>query len=415
MKASLRVILLMLALTPAAPATAGMIAIKAGHLIDPDTGVTVQNKIILVDNGKIIDIVDQMPATPTAQVIDLSTSWVLPGLMDMHTHLTLDYHGLLADTYTTEGTGYRALIGVRNGAAMLTAGFTTVRDVGNAANYADTDMRRAFENGLFVGPTVINSGKIIAPFGGQADLAAPEAGEFWTFEYIDADGPEEVRKAVRRNIFYGAKMIKLVSDQRLNHGFYSEEELRVAADETHRAGLTLAVHAKEDATAIPAIRAGADSIEHGYTLSDAALKLMKDKGVYLVGTDAPLRGPGPFSENQKKRVEIKIDRLRRAYRIGVPMAFGTDTTAHLPEETRGQAQFDYLEIWTRAGIPNAYILKALTINGARLLRIADQRGVIAKGRFADIIAVPADPIADIQSLRRISFVMKDGKVILQRP
>ncbi|MFT4075479.1 MAG: amidohydrolase family protein [Asticcacaulis sp.] len=397
-------------------AAAGVTAIKAGHLIDPETGIVTTNKIILIDGKKIVDVVDALPSTPPETVIDLSDQWVLPGLMDLHTHLTFDYEVGLAEAYAKDGTGYRALVGVHNGEDMLQAGFTLVRDVGNAGNYADTDMRRAFEAGLFNGPTVYNSGKIIAAFGGQADQVTPEAGEIWHFEYIDADGPEEMRKAVRENLFYGAKLIKIVNDVRFgNHAIYTQEEIQVAADEAHRAGVTLAVHAKDDATAIPAILAGADSIEHGYELSDTALKLMKQKGTYLVGTDMPLLGAGPFSDKQKKRVDMKLDRLKRAWKIGVPMAFGTDTTANLPGETRGQSEFDYLEMWTRAGIPNAYIIKAMTFNGAKLLHIADQRGLIAKDHFADIVAVPADPLADIQALRKIDFVMKEGKVIPLKP
>lgn len=386
--------------------------IKAGHLIDPDRGTQLSNAFISIEGQKIIAVGIQPPEAP-ATLIDLSDCWVLPGLMDLHTHLTFNY-GAVTDSYLADSTAYRALVGVRNGQLLLKAGFTTVRDVGNAANYADTDLRRAFASGLFDGPSIFNAGKIIAPFGGQADLVSPDAGATWTFEYSDADGVEEVRKAVRRNIFYGAKVIKMVNDARANHGTYTEEELRVAADEAHRAGLTLAVHAKDDATAIPAIQAGADTIEHGYSLSDEALRLMKAKGVFLVGTDAPLRGPGPFSDNQRQRVAMKIDRLRRAYRIGVALAFGTDTTHDLPNQDRAQSQFDYLQMWTQAGIPNSYVLKAMTVNGAQALHIAHQRGRIAAGLFADIVAVPADPLEDIQALRQINFVMKDGKVIHPR-
>lgn len=402
-------------------ALAQTIAIRAGHLVDPATGTVTDNQTILVKDGKIVAVGAQVRQPADARVIDLSDSWVLPGLIDAHTHITMNLPpaptgvDVWADYFAHESTALRALQGVANARAMLEAGFTAVRDVGNAANYADTDLRKAIERGWIVGPTIVNTGKIIAPFGGQFKKIAPEQGPVWQFEYIDADTPAEVRKAVRQNIFYGATAIKLVADNSPFH--YSEAELRAAVEETHAAGLKIAIHVYGDDPGRAVVLAGADSIEHGFELSDDLLRLMKEKGTVLVGTDFPtehLVQMGGLIEKPKKEGEKILDRLRRAYRVGVKMAFGSDVVVDLPGEDRGQMTLDYLAVWTAAGIPPAAILKAMTTNAAELLGFQDERGAIAAGQAADIIATPANPLDDIQALRGVHFVMKDGRLI-KRP
>jgi imidazolonepropionase-like amidohydrolase len=398
------------------PALAEIVALEAGHLIDPATATVSQNKIVLIEGAKIVDVVDRMPVPAPARVIDLSASWVLPGLMDLHTHLSYDYTAALCTNYLAHGNGYRTLLGLRNAQDMLRAGFTTVRDVGNAGEYADTDLRRALEAGLFVGPTIVNAGKIIAPFGGQQDAVSHDVGPCWNYEYIDADGVEEVRKAVRTNLFYGARVIKLVSDARGGtHGVYTEEEIRVAAEEAHRAGVTLAVHAKDDVTAKAAVLGGADSIEHAYAVTDPVLKLMKQKGTYLVNTDIPLShvlaGNPANPAVARERARAKLERLRRAYDLGVLIAFGTDVTHDLPGRDRGRMSLDFIDVWLEAGIGSPYIVKAMTTHGARLMRIDGERGAIAKGQHADLIATPANPLDDARVLAEVSFVMKEGRVV----
>ena len=168
---------------------------------------------------------------------------------------------------------------------MLNAGITTVRDVGNDANFAAVDLRKAIDAGWFVGPTVQTAGKIIAPFGGQSRGIPQEIGPFWRFEYYDADTPEEIRKAVRENIFYGADLIKLVADNSDYH--YSLDEIRAAVDEAHHAGRPVAVHVMGGEAADNAIAGGVDSIEHGFFLTDDQLRLMKEKGIFLSSTDFP--------------------------------------------------------------------------------------------------------------------------------
>lgn len=395
------------------------IAVKAGHLIDPATGAVASNQIIIIQDGKITAVGADVSVPANVQVIDLSKEWAMPGMVDAHTHITMNVPPSpsgesLWDSYLLkESTGVRTARGLHNAELALGSGFTALRDVGNNANYGDIAVRQAIEKGWFHGPTIIGTGKIIAPFGGQSHGYSPEQGRFWTFEYIDADTPDEIRKAVHQNIYYGAGAIKLVADNSAFH--YSEADIRAAADETHRAGLALAVHVYGGQAARDVINGGADSVEHGFDLDDDTLKLMKAKGTYLVGTDFPYDHivalgalmPGTARENADKI----IDRLRRAHQIGVKMAFGSDTVSDLPGKTRIDMVFDYLDVWKKAGIPNADILRAWTINGFDLLRLSEKRGPIAVGHAADMIALPGNPLDDIQLLRKVNFVMKDGKVV----
>jgi len=372
------------------------IAIRAGHIVDPASGTVTDNQIILIKDGKIVDIRAKIQTSDADQVVDLQNSWLIPGLMDAHTHLTLSIPPNLPSglpfefTYLKESSALRALRCLRHARLVLETGFTTVRDVGNEANFAATDVRRAIEMGWFDGPTILNAGKIIGPFGGQSYRMSPEQGMFWLFEYIDADTPDEVRKAVRQNIYYGANIIKLVADNSVF--YYSEEEIRAAVEEAHKVGLTVAIHVMGGEAAKNAILGGVDSIEHGFELSDDLLKLMKEKGVVLVGTDLPLAHVKQmdyfFLGNAEARAKRIVDRLKRAHKIGVKMAFGTDAVVDLPGKNRAEMAFDYLAVWEEAGIPPQKILKCMTTNAAELLKIQNERGAIAAGQWADIIATP---------------------------
>jgi imidazolonepropionase-like amidohydrolase len=290
-----------------------------------------------------------------------------------------------------------------------------LRDVGNSAEYAMSDVRRAIAAGWFVGPTIIDSGKIITPFGGQSHDIPPHQGSFWQFEYIDADGAAEIRKAVRTNIYYGAGVIKIVADNNPYH--YSLDEFRAAVDEAHRAGVPVAVHVYAGDALDNAIEAGVDSIEHGFDLTDAQMARMKAKGIFLVSTDFPRKhldivgtmgGIFPAPEVLAPKI---IDRLRRAHRIGVRLAFGTDTAIDMPGRTRADLMFDYLAVWREAGVPPLDILKAMTVNAAELLRVGKERGAVAEGLAADLVAMPGDPLDDVENLRKIDFVMKDGQIV----
>src|ERR1700687_647082 len=270
-----------LCLIASASALAQTTVIRAGHVIDPGTGQASGAQTILIKDGKIVSVGAGGKVPEGAEVVDLSGAWVMPGLMDAHAHLTLDLTTAdaandLSALYLREGTGLRALRGMWHARQVVEAGFTTVRDLGNSANHVDTDLRVAIERGWFVGPTIINSGKIITPFGGQSHAIPPEQGRPWLWEYIDADGPEEVRKAVRENIFYGAKVIKLVVD---NAPYvYSEEEIRMAVTEAHRAGLPVAVHVYGGPGADSAIAAGGYFSEGGVELSGPQVGGVREEG-----------------------------------------------------------------------------------------------------------------------------------------
>jgi imidazolonepropionase-like amidohydrolase len=404
-------------LLAAGPLWSENIAIRAGNLVDPAAGSITRNVVILVENGRIKSVGPGLAIPAGAQLIDLSSEWITPGLMDAHTHLTLAevLNAPYESFYLKESTAYRGYRGLRNAQNLLEAGFTSVRDLGADGNYAMEDLRRVIQQGWFDGPTIISAGKIIAPFGGQSTAIPLEQGPFWSFEYIDADTPDEIRKAVRRDIYYGATVIKLVADN--SPFFYSLEEIRAAVDEAHRADRAVAVHVYGGQAAQNVIEGGADSVEHGFDLTDAQLQLMKQKGTFLVGTDFPLAqleiigtSGGIFPDPAVLAPKI-IERLRRAYRIGVKMAFGSDIAIEVPNRTRSELMLDYLSVWRQAGVPPAEILKCMTTNAAELLRINRQRGTIAPGLAADIIAMPGNPLDDIESLRKVNFVMKDGKIV----
>jgi imidazolonepropionase-like amidohydrolase len=385
-------------------------AIKAGKLVDPEKGSTETNQIILV-RGKKIEAVGGNIAIPAdAKVIDLSKSTVLPGLFDAHTHLcmTLQKERDGTDYFITtlmDPTPYRAIEGVANARDMLAAGFTTVRDVGNAGNYADTALRKAIERGLVPGPTIINAGRIIAPYGGQFHLQ-PEKRDLATPEYAFADTRDEMLKAIRENIHYGATVIKIVVDDQKY--IYSTEDIRFMVEEAHRDGLKLAAHCWTRAGAHNAAEAGVDSIEHGQMMTNEDLQLAKKNHVVLVGTD--------FTETAARENgfpqlhAVFIDRLKRAYQIGVTMAFGTDMYVDEPGETRGAQASEYVDSWVEAGVPAKDTLRAMTINAARLLGVDGDRGAIRPGLAADIIATPENPLDNIQAVRKVFFVMKDGNV-----
>jgi imidazolonepropionase-like amidohydrolase len=394
-------------------ANAQITAIKAGKLVDPETGTTAVNQVIIVEKGRIKAVGEGLAIPAGAEVIDLSRSTVSPGLFDAHTHLCYTTHPnernqLFVDI--SEATAYRAIEGTKNAKDMLESGFTTVRDVGNNGKYADTALRQAIENGIVPGPTIINAGRIIAPFGGQYQLQ-PDRPELGNPEYIFADTHDEMVKAIRENIHYGALVIKIVvDDQRY---IYSPEDIKFIVDEAHRSGLKVAAHCMTTAGARNAALGGVDSIEHGFRMTDEVLQLAKDKGVVLVGTDFPekaalLLGPGP--EFAKQFHAVFLDRLKRAYKIGITMAYGTDSFFATPGETRGTIAISYIDSFTEAQIPAKDILKIMTTNAAKLLGVDKQRGSIKPGMYADLIATPENPLDNINTLKTVSFVMKEGTV-----
>ena len=415
---TIRTWLCMLPLLAAAALCAQVVAIKAGRLVDPAAGSTARDQIILVESGRITAVGASVAIPKGAAVVDLSKKVVLPGLFDAHTHLCLNLKtkggqgleallkSLLAATLI-DTTGYRAIEGVANARDMLASGFTTVRDVGNAGNYADTDLRRAIEEGLVPGPTVVNAGRIIAPFGGQYHGLPPERPDLAFPEYRYADTPEEMRKAVRENIAFGAKVIKIVVDDQPY--LYSVEDVRTIVREAAAGGLKVAAHCATDTGSRIAAEGGVASVEHGYRVSNATLELMKAKGVFLVGTD--------FTQTAAHEMGMDeyhgwvVDRLKRAYQVGVPVAFGTDVCFVKDGETRGTLSIAFIDSFLEAGVAPKAILQAMTVNAARLLGMEKERGSIAPGYAADLIATSENPLEKIETLKRVTFVMKNGRIV----
>jgi imidazolonepropionase-like amidohydrolase len=401
---------LLLAQTPAAlPDTGQVTALRAGRLIDTEKGTAVANQVVLVRADRIVAVGTDVEIPAGARVIDLSDRTVLPGLFDAHTHMLLtEKRARDNDNYyfTTliEPTAYRAVQGVGNAMAMLRSGFTTIRDIGNNGNYGDVALKQGIEEGWVWGPTMLVSGLIIAPFGGQFQMQ-PEKPELGEPEYLYADTRDEIVKAVRQNAHYGADFIKIVTDDQ--RYIYSVDDIKLFIEEARKMGMKVAAHAWTNAGAHNAALAGVASIEHGLYMPDSTLQVMKKNGVYLVGTD--------FTELASREMgrdlfTPAVDRLRRAYKIGVPIAFGTDVVFSLRGYDRGTLSIDFISSFEAAGIPAKDILKMMTGNAARLLGVDKDRGAIREGMAADIIAVAGDPLADADALRSVAFVMKNGRI-----
>ena len=394
-------------------AQAQVTAIKAGKLVDPETGTTSINQTIIVEGGKIKAVGAGLSIPAGAAVIDLSSSTVLPGLFDAHAHMCQTSPPDNRDLFTLdirEPSTYRAILGVVNARAMLESGFTTIRDVGNNGNYADTSLRRAIEEGLVPGPTMINAGRIIAPFGGQYHLQ-PERRELGQPEYLFADTRDEIRKAIRENIHFGAKVIKIVVDDQ--QYIYSVDDIKFIVAEAGSAGLKVAAHCMTEKGARNAAEGGVASIEHGFRMSNETLQLAKQNNVVLVGTDFTEQAAGYLGlppAVAKSFHEVFIDRLKRAFKIGVTMAYGTDVFFAVEGQTRGTLAISFIDSFVEAGVPAKDTLRIMTTNAARLLGVDKQRGAIKVGQAADIIATPENPLDKIQTLKQVSFVMKNGRV-----
>ncbi|MDQ3472787.1 MAG: amidohydrolase family protein [Acidobacteriota bacterium] len=396
--------------------TAQVTAIKAGKLVMPETGTTLNNHVILVEGTRIKAVGGDVQIPAGAKVIDLSKSTVLPGLFACHEHMAFLIHrqgrerGSLFFYDITHTNAERAIHGVVNSRDMLASGFTTIRDIGNDANYVATDLRRAIDQGLIPGPTIINSGRIIAPYGGQYFLN-PERRDLGAPEYFFADTRDEMRKAIRENIHYGARVIKIVvDDQRY---IYSADDIRFMVAEAAAAGVKLAAHCVTEAGARNAAEAAVASIEHGFEMSDEVLALAKKNNVVLVGTDFTEKAWLAYempAEMAKRFHARSVDRLKRAHKIGVTLAFGSDLIFFAEDETRGTWTISQIDSFVEAGIPPRAILLALTTNAAQLLGVDKNRGAIKPGLFADIIATPENPLDNINTLKQVNFVMKNGKV-----
>ncbi len=396
-----------------AQAPSPVTAIRAGRLLDPDAGRILTNQIILIEGTKIREVGPNVAIPAGAQIIDLSRMTVMPGLVDAHNHLALTYKpepesNIYYYTYVQESTALRAIQAVSNGIQMLSSGFTIVRDMGNNGNYADTALRQGIEQGWVPGPTIINSGIIIGGMGGQFS-PTPEMAKDHNIvypEYLDADTPDEIVKAIRQNILFGAKVIKICVDCK-PYG-YTADEIRLVIREAAKSGMKVEGHVQTVNGARNAIDAGIWSIAHSTGLNEEMHTLMAQKGIFRAGTDTPDTLAGhPVSP---QAYQYNVASLKDAYAKKVPLTFSTDADYYVVGKTRGEVCMEFLKTWKDAGIPNVDILRAMTIGGYKVSQTESTRGPIKAGYFADLIAVPGNPLDEVDALKNVQFVMKDGQV-----
>jgi len=404
-----------------------IVLIKAGRLIDVRFGRTLTDQAILIEGDRIKEVGSSQTVSahaPTgARVIDLSNSTVLPGLIDCHTHLTFDpsHSG-----YAALGISIprEALYGAKNAKVTLEAGFTTVRNVG-AGGYSDIALRDAIDAGDVPGPRIDAAGPGIGVSGGHFDnsLLAPE---FHHSSDSIADGVPALMAKVREEVKYGADVIKIAATGGvLSKGDspeatqFSDEEIRAVVVEAHRLGRKVAAHAHGAAGIKQAVLAGVQSIEHGSFIDEEGIRLMKEKGVYLVPTlyladwfienYQRLRVPEFMVEKAKVVMPAARQNIARAFKSGVKVAFGTDAAVY-PHGLNARE----FAVMVKLGLTPMQSMQAATVNAADLLGWSDRVGSIEPGHFADIIAVNGDPVADVTVLEHVAFVMKGGHVVAKR-
>lgn len=413
----------------ATPNQTPAIVLRAARLVDPKSGAVTANASVVVERGRITAVGGSVATPPNARVIDLGNVTLLPGLIDAHTHLLQNYQGQYGGddpnmvlTVATMSPAARALLGAKMGREDLEAGITTVRDVGNSGWNGDVALRDAINAGWIQGPRIVASTRALSAAGGQFGRLQPGAQQLVEQEYAVVSTPDEARRAAKQAFYDGADLIKVI----VNTGprVVSLDEMRAIVEEARRVGKRVAAHAIGDTATLIAAEAGVSSIEHAYTIPDTALKLMAKKGIFLVATDYPadfyvdaLGGPmTPEVRTQRMRgaqafAKGSAERLMRATRMGVRVAFGSDEYYDVPGSTRGQASLLTLQAYQEAGMSPIDVLRTATINSAELLGMSDRIGTIEAGKLADIIAVEGDPLRDAKDLRKTRFVMKGGVVI----
>jgi imidazolonepropionase-like amidohydrolase len=390
------------------------VVLKADAWIDVDAGRRVTPGIVVVE-GDRIRAVNPASLPREARVVDLPGLTLLPGFIDMHVHLGSD----LGEGWESRGVEWtdidHALLGVRYARATLDSGFTTVRNVGSSG-FSDVSLMHAIERGDFPGPRVVPAGHAVGATGGHCDSTGYAPGLFEGGpESGVADGPDQVAKAVRYQIKHGAQVIKICAtagvmsfEGPVGAQQYTLEELRAVVEEARMHGIPVAAHAHGAEGIIAASNAGVDSIEHGSLLTPEAIETLKKNGTWLVPTlyqwfeeyDLP-----PQLHEKNEYIKARVgDSMRAAFAAGVKVALGTDAGAG-PHGRSGKEFTSYVE----HGMSPADALRAGTVNAAKLLRVED-RGRLAEGLLADIVAVPGDPLEDIRAVEDVRFVMKGGAI-----
>jgi imidazolonepropionase-like amidohydrolase len=413
-----------------------VIVLKAKRLFDGKSQTLAQNGVVIVQGNKIVDAGSNLPAPADAQVIDLGDATLSPGFMDGHTHLTLDFSGNYNERRLREldlNVSEQAILATRYARATVEAGFTTVRDLGSrfvgSKEFVDVALRNSINKGVIVGPRMLVATFGIGATGGHFDATSGFRdmlfGREPDFSEGIADGPDAIRKAVRFEVKNGADVIKaavsggvLSLADEVDTPQFTPAEIAALVDETHRLRKKVAVHCHGDQAAKEAIEAGVDSIEHGSFMKPETLTLMKNKGTYLTPTLMATEWimskidnyPPALQAKAKAAAAARSDMFRNAVKMGVKISFGTDAAVF----PHGQNAKEF-KVMVDLGMKPIDALNAATGNAADLFGIAQKTGTLEKGKLADVIAIPGDPTTDITATERVSFVMKEGKIIRNGP
>ena len=413
-----------------------VIVLKAARLFDGKSKTLAQNGVVIIQGNKIVDAGSNLLAPTDAQVIDLGDATLSPGFMDGHTHLTLDFSGNYNERRLKEvdlNVSEQAILATRYARATIEAGFTTVRDLGSrfvgSKEFVDVALRNSINKGVIVGPRMLVATYGIGATGGHFDPTSGFRdmlfGHEPDFSQGIADGPDAIRKAVRFEVKNGADVIKaavsggvLSLADEVDTPQLTPAEMAALVDESHRLRKKVAVHCHGDQAAKEAIEAGVDSIEHGSFMKPDTLTLMKNKGTYLTPTLMATEWitskidnyPPALQAKAKAAAAARSDMFRNAVKMSIKVSFGTDAAVF----PHGQNAKEF-KLMVDLGMQPIDALKTATGNAADLFGIAQKTGTLEKGKFADVIAMPGDPTADITATERVSFVMKEGKIIRNGP